>query len=758
MITREQSEALLNPPEDGMFLVRESTNYPGDYTLCVSFAGKVEYYRVISKNNRFTIDEEIDFDNLKELVKHYKKDADGLSTRLRKPALKKELQGHPDVPVEVLLRGPEMAKLYSQARQQGSLPVHSTRVPVVGQFRSGKSCFIKRLMGETVRKDEEEPITDGIHIISDVQTKTWKKSPEEIDELAGPLLQTETSTGQEKGQQTLPDLPSTEHQEQSQPGILSKEHQERPLLDLPSKQQTNIEDSLSKGTSGKLKQIVIPDNLLESAKRMLKAGITQDELGTATNPRLSFWDFGGQATYYGTHHCFITPRGVYILVMSLLQKLSDPVPDQDYMASVDNLRTGGDYLDHWLNSVHSHTQHNRERPPVIIVLTHKDMVSKEYIKKYKEEVRSHIEGKAAGKLVMPEIFEVDNTTEDAAVDKIRDYIRQVARDLPHMGEEIPISWLHLNSRLKTKRKEGDPFCTFQEVVELARDPDINITDRHTLTMVLTFFHDRGDIIFFDEPSLSDDVTLQPQVMIDAFKTIITVREYQLDRDMDPDMRKMWEQLEQEGVLSDKLLTRIWEKKDQQLEKPFLLPHKSFLKVLMEKFYLICNATPVGDARKEAQQKEIYFVPALLSCKRDNAKLHPRNMHVCPQALYFVFSEKFLPSGMFCRLQALCVRRFGLKESCVFAGCARFPTDKEQETFVITKVNHYLKVELLSSSKVFTEGLRVRKFLSSALFEIKEKWIQCIQYKLFCRIKQKGKCEPVFWALPTGDGPVEQDSG
>ncbi|CAH1277478.1 Hypp9650, partial [Branchiostoma lanceolatum] len=460
---------------------------------------------------------------------------------------------------------------------------------------------------------------------------------------------------------------------------------------------------------------------------MLKAGITEDDLGTAKYPRLSFWDFGGQATYYGTHHCFITYQGVYIIVMSLLQNLSDPVPHQDKRASLDNLTTGGDYLDHWLNSVRSHTLQNTGRPPAIIVLTHKDKVSKTYIRKYKKRVRDHIKGKAVEKMVMPDIFAVDNTANDSTVRNIRNYIRQVAGGLPHMGKEIPISWLHLNSRLKIKKNKDDQFCKFNEILELARDPDINITDRHTLAMVLTFLNDRGDIIFFDEPSLRDDVTLQPQVMIDVFKTIITVPEYQQDRQTDPEVRKMWERLEQVGVLSDRLLTKIWEKKDRQQNKPFLLRHKSFLKALMEKFYLICNATPVGDASDEAQQEEIYFVPALLSCERDNAKLYPDNMHVCPQALYFVFSEKFLPSGMFCRLQALCVRRFGLQDSRVYAGCARFPTDYDEQSFVLTKVNHILKVELLSSSDVFTEGLRVRKFLSSALFEIKEKWIPCIQY-------------------------------
>ena len=67
-IAREKAEVLLSPREDGRFLVRESTNFPGDYTLCVCFQGKVEHYRVIFKDNRVTIDEEEFFENLTKLV------------------------------------------------------------------------------------------------------------------------------------------------------------------------------------------------------------------------------------------------------------------------------------------------------------------------------------------------------------------------------------------------------------------------------------------------------------------------------------------------------------------------------------------------------------------------------------------------------------------------------------------------------------------------------------------------------------------
>ena len=68
--------------------MRESTNFPGDYTLCVCFEGRVEHYRIIFKDDRITIDEEEYFDNLTQLVQHYQDDADGLCTALGEPLLR----------------------------------------------------------------------------------------------------------------------------------------------------------------------------------------------------------------------------------------------------------------------------------------------------------------------------------------------------------------------------------------------------------------------------------------------------------------------------------------------------------------------------------------------------------------------------------------------------------------------------------------------------------------------------------------------
>ncbi|XP_078701405.1 uncharacterized protein LOC144927688 isoform X2 [Branchiostoma floridae x Branchiostoma belcheri] len=703
-------------------------------------------------------------------------------------------KGDSSVPLEIQLRGPGMQQLYSQACRQGARPVHSVRGLVVGQFRSGKTCVVRRLTGE--KAVENEPITDGIEISPSVKTKTWRKAKEEPDEFKETMAErlaeqqerdkprTRTSSGaqgavrekstdaekaqltRERTQQEKPPKDETPTQSQQTPK-LKIEGREESVVTTTSRQTQDMPDDVKIKAQQRLQSDVtvqkqtpeIPLDVLEKAKKRLQGGVTEEQLGTAEHPRLSLWDFGGQATYYGSHQCFFTYRGIYILVMSLLQKLSDPVPDLDYKAAADNLVTGRDYLDHWLNSVRTHTLvHGREQtgePRVVLVLTHKDRVDESNIEEYKKDIRDHISGKAAGKHVLPKIFVIDNFNEyNSDIDELREYLREVAKGLWFMGQEVPMTWLHLKSKLMDKRREDDSFCRFQDVVDLARSDDVGITDDSHVADILSFLHDLGDIIFINEPVLRDHVALRPQVMIDVFKTIITVPEYQQDRSTDGEVADMWRRLEKEGILSDRLLTIIWTKADQKMQKPFLMRHKPFLKRLMEKYYLLCNATPIGgfdDTSGDPEKEEIYFVPSLLATTPDDSTLYPEHMRRYQHPLYVVFDNMFLPSGMFYRLQAICVRRFGLQESEVFAGCGRFPTDDGKQQFVVTKVKHYLKVELLSAEAedqtVFTQALPVRKFLSSCLFEIKEKWIPSIQYDwCFGEELEKGTGTPVFYPL------------
>ncbi|XP_071171781.1 tyrosine-protein kinase CSK-like isoform X1 [Mytilus galloprovincialis] len=89
-ITREQAEDLLQFKEDGVFLLRDSVHFRGDFTLSVVYYNKVEHYRVILRQNKLEIDGgDCQFQTLIDLVEHYTKDADGLCTRLLQPLQKK---------------------------------------------------------------------------------------------------------------------------------------------------------------------------------------------------------------------------------------------------------------------------------------------------------------------------------------------------------------------------------------------------------------------------------------------------------------------------------------------------------------------------------------------------------------------------------------------------------------------------------------------------------------------------------------------
>lgn len=67
-LDRKKAESLLKPGTNGLFLVRASVHFPGDYTLSVFFQNKVEHYHISLKNRKYTIDNEEFYDNLTVIV------------------------------------------------------------------------------------------------------------------------------------------------------------------------------------------------------------------------------------------------------------------------------------------------------------------------------------------------------------------------------------------------------------------------------------------------------------------------------------------------------------------------------------------------------------------------------------------------------------------------------------------------------------------------------------------------------------------
>eukprot|EP00049_Salpingoeca_infusionum_P023298 m.11367 g.11367 ORF g.11367 m.11367 type:complete len:513 (+) comp5709_c0_seq1:453-1991(+) len=82
----EAEKTLLNFGSHGSFLIRESESTPGDFSLSVREGDHVKHYKIKRLDaGGYYITRRATFNDLLELVAHYKKDADGLCVALRDP-------------------------------------------------------------------------------------------------------------------------------------------------------------------------------------------------------------------------------------------------------------------------------------------------------------------------------------------------------------------------------------------------------------------------------------------------------------------------------------------------------------------------------------------------------------------------------------------------------------------------------------------------------------------------------------------------
>ena len=105
------------------------------------------------------------------------------------------------------------------------------------------------------------------------------------------------------------------------------------------------------------------------------------------------------------------------------------------------------------------------------------------------------------------------------LNELRKEIVRVAEDQPYWREKHPIKWLYLADKLEEKRKmlvtaDSEPLVTFSEGADIASSLDV---EREELEAFLTFQHNLGELIWFDEDRLRDTIILCPQWLGNVFR-------------------------------------------------------------------------------------------------------------------------------------------------------------------------------------------------------------------------------------------------
>ena len=335
------------------------------------------------------------------------------------------------------------------------------------------------------------------------------------------------------------------------------------------------------------------------------------------------WDFAGESVYYETHQLFLTSRAIYLLVCDLSRDPSESAPPVKKEGVFEQFeeksctKTNLDYLDYWMTSVSSQSSRIEDHdlcssststvlpktiPPVFLVCTHSDQPfggrdpSKLAIK-----VLGSLKTKSYGEQLFHDVFKVDNTKsgrqkECPEVKRLRESILAVAMELPQTKENIPIKWVKYEEALQGVLDEGHKWITIEHAKRIASEV-CRIHDDQEFVTVLNFLHDQGILIHFDDTvELKKLVVLDPQWLIDVFKTVITVKRYD---QQERGLHDLWLKLEREGILEEKLLLHAW---GQIIEE-----HHTFesLIAIMERFSLLCSWSSNEPCSKE------YLVPSML---------------------------------------------------------------------------------------------------------------------------------------------------
>ena len=191
---------------------------------------------------------------------------------------------------------------------------------------------------------------------------------------------------------------------------------------------------------------------------------------------VNIWDFGGQAIYHATHQFFLTKRSLYILV-------------------ADSRKEDTDFF-YWLNVVDLLSKTS----PILIVKNEKQDRKREIDER---QLRSEF-------LNLKEVLS-SNLANNRGLSDIKQAIEHYIQTLPHVGTELPKTWVKVRQALETNPRN---HITLEEYLDLCQE---NGFTRYKDKLQLSgYLHDLGVCLHFqDDDLLRKTIILKPTWGTDA---------------------------------------------------------------------------------------------------------------------------------------------------------------------------------------------------------------------------------------------------
>lgn len=213
--------------------------------------------------------------------------------------------------------------------------------------------------------------------------------------------------------------------------------------------------------------------------------ISQLEFDSEEEQRITIniWDFGGQEVYSGTHQLFLTQNSLYALV-------------------VDSRREDNNF-NYWLNAIEILGGDS----PIIIVANEK-------------HDRSVIIDEMGLRSRFPNLVGIikSNFLTGRGLYEVAQEIRHQIQKLPHLGAQLPNSWLKIRKKLEDTSRNED-FIGIDRYFEICRE--FEKIEKQGALLLSRYFHEIGILFHFQEnPLLRKIIILNPTWLTNAIYKLI----------------------------------------------------------------------------------------------------------------------------------------------------------------------------------------------------------------------------------------------
>ncbi|XP_071148101.1 uncharacterized protein [Mytilus edulis] len=411
------------------------------------------------------------------------------------------------------------------------------------------------------------------------------------------------------------------------------------------------------GVSKQVKEVKVSiskEKFLEMSSKVGKKQLHNKKIAP-----IIIWDFGGQDVFYSTHQTFLTYRAIYMVVLDGSRTLDDLCPYEKYLPGKGQHKTARDYLLFWINTIVTYCKgSNQGFPKIMVVLTHKDQVKAHDVEKRRHEIFAEIKKMFQQTpleqhlVIEDQIFVNAKDEHDREMGKIKKIIMSESERQPTWGELLPKCFIPLELEFASLIRRNIPLITLEHLQKINALQPIRPLSEVELKVFLKFQHSIGKLLYFDEPKLDDRIILSPTLLIDAFKSIVTDKQFCKG---DQKREEMWDAMGTKGMVSKYAIDGVWKRKKYakfNTDKDYLLTVMTHLDILVEpKRY---------DTSRMRIPADFYYVASMVRGSDDSGYLHSADITQRNIAIAFQSTSLMIPPALSFRFISYCLSVWSVK--------------------------------------------------------------------------------------------------